>query len=372
MPPSGRSSSSHSSHSSSRSRSSSSSRSSSRSSYSSSSRSSSHSSSSSSRNTYGSSYSNSRNVFGSLYDSDYNRPSRSYSNSHSSISNPGVGSDNSSSSSSSYNYKCQPHGSATRYGRNHSYIYVANPYRDNSTGVNYLRGYYDEEGKHYDNLILRSSERSEGIFSCSYCDTKVKINWEKGEIPKCPNCGASLEREIENVPSDEVDAPNLYSGNNVKVDQGSFEGKVFLVVIAVLIVIFIALKIIGGFNRRDNEQYADDYNRVNTSDDYNSNVNNDSAIYVEEIGRTCHIDSEGFYYDKQTDCYFWFNTDIDPAQWQYWFESISSHFGEYGWMEYDQYENCWYIQNEYDEWIVLPDKYNTDECLWHFEDAYTY
>ena len=52
--------------------------------------------------------------------------------------------------------------------------------------------------------------------------------------------------------------------------------------------------------------------------------------------------------------------------WQYWYEGISSDFGDYGWMEWDKDEKEWYIE-EYDgEWIILPEEYDRSR-LWHVE-----
>ena len=87
--------------------------------------------------------------------------------------------------------------------------------------------------------------------------------------------------------------------------------------------------------------------------------------YVEEIGRSCEWDDETeSYYDPVTGCYFWYNNEYEPASWQYWYEDISSDYPDSGWMEYDKMQKCWYIEADYDEWIVLPDKYDTS-YLWH-------
>ena len=56
-----------------------------------------------------------------------------------------------------------------------------------------------------------------------------------------------------------------------------------------------------------------------------------------------------------------------PPQWQYWVEGISDDYGDYGWMEYDDAEQQWYIESE-DGWDVLPADYDA-AALWHFENA---
>ena len=90
-------------------------------------------------------------------------------------------------------------------------------------------------------------------------------------------------------------------------------------------------------------------------------------VYVDALGRYCQLGSDGNYYDSETGTYFWFNTEVTPPQWQYWVEGISDDYGDYGWMEYDDAEQQWYIESE-DGWDVLPADYDAD-ALWHFENA---
>lgn len=92
-------------------------------------------------------------------------------------------------------------------------------------------------------------------------------------------------------------------------------------------------------------------------------------IYVSELERSVKWSNEyDSYYDPQTDCYFFLNTDVEPEIWQYWFESISSDYGDYGWMEYDYKERRWYIQTGNNTWEVLPSKYKNDPNLWYFKE----
>lgn len=105
-----------------------------------------------------------------------------------------------------------------------------------------------------------------------------------------------------------------------------------------------------------------------TSKDY-SNKEINKQIYVSELGRNVSWSNEyDSYYDPQTDCYFFLNTDVEPEVWQYWFEGISSDYGNYGWMEYDYEEKRWYIQIGMNSWSILPSKYNNNPNLWHFKE----
>ena len=100
--------------------------------------------------------------------------------------------------------------------------------------------------------------------------------------------------------------------------------------------------------------------------EYEATVVQDS-YYVESIDRYCDWDAENeWYYDPVTDCYFWYNDTTKTHTWQYWYEGISSDYGDYGWMEWDSSENQWYIEESDGEWIVLPDGYDTS-YLWHVE-----
>ena len=91
------------------------------------------------------------------------------------------------------------------------------------------------------------------------------------------------------------------------------------------------------------------------------------SYYVKSIDRTCDWDDEfGCYYDPVTDCYFWYNDTTKTHTWQYWYEGISSDYGDYGWMEWDAKEDSWIIEISDGEWIYLPDRYDTS-YLWHVE-----
>lgn len=92
----------------------------------------------------------------------------------------------------------------------------------------------------------------------------------------------------------------------------------------------------------------------------------EDSIYVPALSRSVDwSDDYNSYYDQPTDCYFYYNEDITPADWHYWYEGISSDYGDYGWMEWDEKENGWYINTNDDDWEPLPAKYDSAR-LWHF------
>ncbi len=78
-------------------------------------------------------------------------------------------------------------------------------------------------------------------------------------------------------------------------------------------------------------------------------------------------DYDESYYDADSDCYVWFNTDMDPSLWQYWYEGISSNYEDSGWMEYEN--GNWYIETKSGNWEQI-DLSGYGDRIWHFSDAY--
>jgi hypothetical protein len=97
----------------------------------------------------------------------------------------------------------------------------------------------------------------------------------------------------------------------------------------------------------------------------------DDSIYIDVLGRECYWDDEyECYYDEETDCYFVYADEVNPPEWQYWYEGISSDYGDYGWMSYHYDEGLWYIETSSGNWEVLPDRYDTSD-LWHVPEMGT-
>ena len=221
---------------------------------------------------------------------------------------------------------------------------------------------------------------------CPYCDSKFEYNESKiDDITelKCPNCGAKLEKEDIDVsvapkknilrpPTDYSDRYSSTTKNNNK--KSKKEDIRFLILIAIasiaigsMMIIAIALALSKYNSNIDSDVIVNDTdNTIINNTDTVKEQQEENSLYVSEIGRTCYLLEDGNYYDPVTDCYFWYNTDVYPNTWQYWYEGISSDYGDYGWMEYDESEGLWYIQvSEYD-WIVLPNEYYTS-YLWYIQ-----
>lgn len=256
-------------------------------------------------------------------------------------------------------YRIGGHGPAPReyHCRKHDYIFYPVGWVNESTGTFYEKGFYDENGNRCDNLAVRDEKSNEMRFVCQYCGTEVKTKWTEGAKPSCPNCSAPLaEIEMDEVVQEPVRQASAYSSYTPY--QPKKKSKVWMYIVGAL----IALAIITPKNRTPEQTWTDVPATIE------SQTNRDDSIYVEELGRYCHWWPEyDSYYDPETDCYFWYNDEIDYPAWHYWYEGISSNYGDYGWMEYDEAEQRWYIEKDYCDWIVLPEKYNSDR-LWHIRE----
>lgn len=239
--------------------------------------------------------------------------------------------------------------------KRHDYLYYSRDWTDETTGKFYRKGYYDEDGKFYENLTLTEEKSGMTIYICPYCGNEVKEKWESGVNPLCPGCNAQLVKKTSDVILEEENV-FAYTPESTAGKGGSLSKK-SACFIAIFVIAFLTV-MIGAM--------VPIIAQRSQSSNAGSAGSTAKEIYVEEIGRTCKWDrySES-YYDVVTDCYFWYNDTVDYPDWQYWYEGISSNYGDYGWMEYDSGEDRWYIEVDHGEWIVLPSEY-LSERLWHF------
>ena len=311
-------------------------------------------------------------------------------------------------------------------GVNHDYVYFPDIWTDN-TGARYHKGYYDEKGQHYKQIIIKDGDSYETRAECSFCGTQIKLKWTRGAMPSCPNCGAALKELVDQsiieeklkpkyktvrVPLSAADDGYFVNGQHIsksKVDidntflsggkrtyheeKRPFDRSV-LIFPGVVTGIFIIIILSFCFGTRDNgrktsstsvrsiEEQIEYYSTYTPPAEttpkptpvpgyffkFIAKEDFPDTIYVDAIGRECKWHASGNYYDPVTDCYFWLNDTVAPPIWQYWYEGISSDFGDYGWMEYDFNERTWYIEASAGNWIVLPDKYDQSK-LWHMKNA---
>ena len=268
----------------------------------------------------------------------------------------------------------------THHCRRHDYVYYPIDWVDSATNAYYKKGFYDENGQYYDKVaIKKKTGDAEAILTCEYCDTKINAKWDGSTSLTCPNCGASLV--VSSITEDEeIEETYVPSGAGANGSNGSSPISKIIILIVSIMIGGTAISTCSDSNDDYNSNYNSSYESTYDSSDYDydddydyqnpydNEINNQSYIYVDELGRKCKwSDENGSYYDEETDCYFVYLEEETYSCWQYWYEGISSDFGEYGWMEWDENEQLWYIQDRDGSWMVLPGKYNKD-YLWYIHE----
>ncbi len=252
--------------------------------------------------------------------------------------------------------------------RTHDYYYYPRGWADESTGTYYSAGYYDETGKHYDHVAVKNGSNYETIMSCDYCGTQIKLKWTEGAIPSCPNCGALLQEVATNSVFDEkiqdqVVSSSMPSGAGSRILKGVLLALAGALLMPVILTVCVIIALAGNG--------TDTARTTTTASSAYVQQDEDNSIYVDVLGRYCDWDDEfECYYDEETDCYFVFEDEADPPEWHYWYEGISSDYGDYGWMAYDYDEHLWYIETSNGNWEVLPGSYDANS-LWHMEEMGT-
>jgi hypothetical protein len=248
-----------------------------------------------------------------------------------------------------YGWNSESHGNTTRYRfARHEYDYYPQSWTA-SDGRTFEEGYYDEDGKYYSNVIAIGGTT---MLKCAYCGNHMLYTWKEGALPNCEKCGAQFQIDVTDHVEPSVGG-SAASPAETAVGQRRRHGAAGL---AALFVVLIAM--IGGGRSCGRRE----------ADMRSSAVSTKNSAFIREIGRTCYLDGEDWY-DSKTKCWFWFNDEEAPAQWQYWYEGISSDYGDYGWMEYDADEDAWYIEATDGNWVHLPTTYDTSG-LWHMENEH--
>ena len=274
------------------------------------------------------------------------------------------------------------------YGKNHDYVYYPESWTDESSGISYQQGYYDENGQYYSSVSAQENGKYENVIcKCPYCGQETILNLTAADVAahnlQCPHCGGPMEiqSELEDYLNPEPENTHSYT---VEEPQNSFTGqkkkkkKKWPIVLAVLAVLYL----IGSSEEKKQEQYTYQtpiVQQISTIDSNNA-ISRGSDIRLVSTGANSYAysassqtsdkhlvwqDEYDSYYDADSDCWLWYNTDVEPPLWQYWYEGISSDYGDYGWMEHSV--EGWYIEESEGNWIELPSKYDT-AALWYIED----
>ncbi len=269
------------------------------------------------------------------------------------------------------------------YGRRHDYIYYPIAWTDSVTGTTYEKGYYDENGKRYENVSFEKNGRYENVIChCPYCGQDTILNLNADQISsqslQCPHCSGPME-----VRSMLDEAVRSTGGSAVYGTTGVKKKKKHIgLIVAISLLVFI---LIGMFSNASHPLQEPSVQNNSSQQVYMIEDNTNTDLFGEVISlvstgnNAYRIISDNqsaekkitwdsyqeSYYDIDSDCWLWYNTDLEPPIWQYWYEGISSDYGDYGWMEHD--DDGWFIEAGSGNWIPLPSKYDTDQ-LWYIAD----
>lgn len=284
--------------------------------------------------------------------------------------------------------------------KKHEYVYYPTDWVSETNAKPYKHGYYDENGDRYETLILKHNQMYENVpLVCDYCGTTaIRDLTDDNEVMKCDNCGANMRINAILDERDEADVAYTakYGDGSYTAPRPNKAGKIVLMVF----LIYLGVQLTGGLmscllspvfyltKQTKNTLYptTTQQQTTQTTQAEKASVSNvdiyGSTIYLSGQDNTYSITEDkdncdkilrwdyGYesYYDIDSDCYVWYNTDVTPNLWQYWYEGISSDYGDYGWMEYE--DGKWYIEVSNENWKELDtNKYDTSN-LWHFESAY--
>ena len=280
--------------------------------------------------------------------------------------------------------------------KNHDYMYYNEAWTDEKTGVSYRKGYYDENGTYYDadSIVFKKPDGSyEAHYVCEYCGTELEANWKEGFYPTCKNCGAEMNKtpvymdEIVNIGTGTVSDGD--SGELVKnISQRLLKSMLlsFALPIVVMVVMFAMMANIDRAADTTFERVIDtvtdpvqeyEYDPVEETETNLEIYGTD--IFLDEIApdiyRICDEEEDyekhltwdygaRSYYDYDSDCYLWYNTDVSPNLWQYWYDDIAGD-NYYGWMECEGED--WYIEVSDTEWELYE---GDTDGLWHIENPF--
>ena len=278
--------------------------------------------------------------------------------------------------------------------KNHDYMYVNESWTDEKTGVAYRKGYYDENGTYYDAdaIAFKKPDGSyEAHYVCEYCGTELEANWKEGFYPACKNCCAEMNKtpvyidEIVNIDNTDTaysNADTSYNNSDSPVKESPAK-KMLIRMLIIFMAPIIMMSVMSVVMRQMVwNSYMETEWVEETEPAQETEINLEiygSDIYLDEISpniyRICtgqdeyekHITWDygaRSYYDYDSNCYLWYNTDVSPNLWHYWYDDISGD-NYYGWMECEG--DVWYIEVSDTEW----EQYEGDTSkLWHIENSF--
>jgi hypothetical protein len=287
----------------------------------------------------------------------------------------------------------------THYCLGHNYTYYPFSWTDEATGQEYEKGYYDENGQYYADVVFRSDGKYKNVvWQCEYCDTITKLDWTEGGPLICPQCGGTMkilsmldeytQDPLYNQMSRQSGYVDYADRNNASGASGSQSaeesngagahriGAWIFSILLILIVVAVPFSSSRSSTTVEHGQYP--IVVIETASPLNDPSLFGTVLYLRRTANASYAvtdpwrcekvlawdEEQEAYFDWETGLWLWYNTEVYPNLWQYWYEPISGQYGSYGWMEYDN--GVWYIETEADLWSRVPGSFDTSQ-LWHME-----
>ena len=266
-------------------------------------------------------------------------------------------------------------------------MYYPEAWTDTATGTHYEKGYYDENGQRYESVAFQENGKYENVAChCSYCGSDHLLTLSEADVGirklQCPNCGAPVEirSELDEIIRDDNNTHAYASEESLRPFYERRQDRKRRSFRNILIVFLILLGLGTVYQRVRASQFNDRASQSSVQQIQTVNAAHKEPVYLEKTGPASYRETSkplnngkilvwdedaACYFDEESDCWLWYNTDVRPALWQYWYEDISSEFGEFGWMEHDT--DGWYIESSAGNWIPLPEEYDADE-LWYIDE----
>lgn len=248
-------------------------------------------------------------------------------------------------------------------------------------GDSYIDSYDDEDyGRRQYNssrtIEKKLDEPQKAHYVCEFCNSELEEIWKEGYYPTCKNCGAQMTKRTKVTAQSSV----VSRGTDAVSPMKRLLKKKMLFIPLMLILAGFLPQFMFGLQACVIQQAIAEKEEYNVTDETNLQIYG-SDIYLDKIYddtyKICESDSAHekhiswdygirAYYDEESDCYLWYNTDVSPNVWQYWYEDIAGD-NYYGWMEF--YNDKWYIEVSDTEWV----EYTGDTSdLWHIGDLENY
>ena len=255
---------------------------------------------------------------------------------------------------------------------------------DAETGASYRKGYYDENGQRYENVAFEENGKYKSVVcGCPYCglDTILDLGADAAaeHSLKCPNCGGPMEirSELDTILGETPENTHVYNSEeslrNAFPQKQKKKTRLWPIVLALM----LAFSAVSRLKERRSPEPVQQLPTTVSSGNTLSLAPFGDHLYLEkQEDGSYHVvtdvlradklldyerDSDN-YYDEASDCWLWYNREVEPAVWQYWYEGVSSDFGDWGWMEHDA--DGWHIEASENNWIPLPEKYDSSG-LWY-------